>query len=149
MKLTAHFSLGELTHSATAAERRIDNTPGAAAAANLQRLAEVLEQARSILGGSAIVISSGFRSRLLNHAVGGSATSAHMDGRAADFTCPEFGTPAEVCRALVDAGLVADQIISERSGARTWVHLGIARAGEPPRRQAFSIHNGRVLLGLQ
>lgn len=148
MNLSPHFLLAEFTASNTAAARGIDNTPPPEALANLRRLAEVLEQARAVLGG-AIAISSGYRSPALNKAVGGSATSAHMDGRAADFTCPSFGEPVEVCRALVAAGIVVDQIISERSGARTWVHLGIARAGVAPRRQAFSIHNGRTLGGLQ
>jgi putative chitinase len=42
-----------------------------------------------------------------------------MDGYAADFVCPDFGTPLEVARAIARSGLTFDQVIQE--GA--WVHL--------------------------
>ena len=45
--------------------------------------------------------------------------SAHIDGYAADFVCPSFGTPADIARAIVASGLVFDQCIQEG----TWVHI--------------------------
>jgi len=121
MMLSKHFHLSEFTTSQTAARRRIDNTPSRAITGNLERTAAVLEQVRTLLGGKPILISSGYRSPALNRAIGGSRTSAHMRGEAGDFTCPGFGTPLEICRALARSDIRFDQLIEEG----TWVHLGI------------------------
>ena len=51
-------------------------------------------------GNKPVLISSGYRSPKLNKAIGGSSTSAHMSGLAADFSCPGFGTPLAICKEL-------------------------------------------------
>lgn len=122
MKLSPHFSLDEFTTSQEAVRRGIRNEPGEDGLKNLRKLADTLEQVRALLGHP-IVISSGFRCRELNKAIGGSKTSAHMTGRAADFTCPGFGTPFEVAQAIAASGIVFDQLIHEYG---RWVHIGIA-----------------------
>ena len=127
--LSPHFSLVELTASQTAERAGIKNIPGGAALENLRRLALVLEDVRTCLGDSAMLVSSGYRSPTVNNLVGGALTSAHKDGRAADFVAPRFGGPRQICQRIVDAGIVFDQLIYEG----TWVHLGIAKVGEPPR----------------
>lgn len=134
--LSAHFFLSEFTHSQTAVRRGLRNDPLTAQLDNLRRLAAVLEGVRTALGNVSILISSGFRSSALNNAVGGSVKppSAHMDGRAADFTAPAFGAPRDICQRLVDAGLVFDQLIHE--GA--WVHLAISGANTAPRNQLLT-----------
>lgn len=117
--LSPHFRLSELTLSQAAVRHSVGNTPNPEQLANLRRTAAMLEQVRTLLGNKPIVISSGFRSAAVNSLVGGSLKSAHLSGLAADFTCPGFGTPLQVCRAIVASGLAFDQCIYEG----TWVHL--------------------------
>lgn len=123
MNLSAHFSLQELTASQTAVRRGIDNTPTAEALQNLQELANGLERVRAVLK-CPILISSGYRSPKLNAAVGGSKTSQHCKGEAADFIAPGFGSPMEVCKAIVENQdtIHFDQLIHEG----TWVHLSFS-----------------------
>lgn len=79
------FQLLEFTRSITAAIHGYDNTPPSDAIHNLEWLcARFLDPLREAIG-SPIIISSGYRCRDLNTAVGGSATSYHLLGLAADF----------------------------------------------------------------
>ncbi|RQT09820.1 D-Ala-D-Ala carboxypeptidase family metallohydrolase [Burkholderia contaminans] len=135
MQLTDHFSLAELIASTEARKRDIDNTPSAETVDNLRRLAQTLEQARVLLGGKPILVSSGYRCPALNRAVGGVSDSAHLHGLAADFVCPAFGSPLEVVRKLAASNLPFDQVIHE--GGR-WVHIGLAADGKKPRRQVLT-----------
>lgn len=134
--LSPHFTLAELLQSETAARRRIDNSPSQAIVDNLTFLAGRLEVIRELLGNLPIIITSGYRCSALNVAVGGSKTSAHMSGLAADFICPAYGSPLDICRRLAErAGQLAfDQVIQEGS----WVHVGFAQAGREPRRQVLT-----------
>ena len=85
MYLSKHFTLDELTKSATATRKGIDNTPNEQALKNLQDLVvNVLEPLR-VHYGRPIIITSGFRCEKLNKAVGGSPTSQHVLGQAADI----------------------------------------------------------------
>lgn len=145
MKLSNNFTLEELTVSQTAARRGISNAPPPDAIEELARLAAVLEQVRFMLGGKPIIVSSGYRSPELNAAVGGSATSAHMSGRAVDFTCPAFGDPWAIVNGLRDTRLPYDQLIYEFD---SWVHLGIAPEGTAPRRQVLTIDSAGTHAGL-
>ena len=133
--LTPHFTLEEFTDSQTAARRGIANTPSAHEHKNLVRTAEVMELVRTILGGHPILVSSGYRNQWLNSAVGGSKHSAHLHGLATDFTCPGFGGPLDICKALEPhmRTLGIDQLIHEFA---TWVHLGLR---DPPRHQTLTI----------
>ena len=80
------FSLKELTHSLTAQAHSIPNVPTAEAEKNLVRLAtEVLDPLREAWQ-SPIYITSGYRSPELNRKVGGTKTSYHLRGMAADIT---------------------------------------------------------------
>ena len=146
MNLTKHFTLLEFTASDAARRLRIDNTPGTTALPALQRLAELMEQVRDVLGGVPVLISSGYRSAALNAAVGGSATSAHLLGLAADFTAPAFGSPRAICQELIVAGLVWDQLILERPSAAEpdgrWVHIGLPQLGKPRRQILTAINRG-------
>ena len=136
--MTPHFTLEELTRTDTG----IPNAPNADQLANLERLAATLERVRSILGGSALIVSSAFRSSVVNRAVGGSATSAHLQGLAADFTCPSFGPPLRVCLAIEESGIEFDQLIHEYG---RWVHLGI---GPKERGQVLTIDSKGTRSGL-
>ncbi|MFO6418999.1 D-Ala-D-Ala carboxypeptidase family metallohydrolase [Hylemonella sp. W303a] len=120
LQLSQHFRLSEFTVSQAATRAGLRNSPSNSQLGNLRRLAEVLEQVRQLLG-KPVFISSGYRSPVVNAIVGGSATSAHMQGLAADFTCPGFGSPLTICRFLANSALAFNQLIYEG----TWVHLGI------------------------
>ena len=69
-----------------------------------------------------IFVSSGYRSPDLNSLIGGSKTSAHMQGNAADFRVSGM-TPFDTCNLIVEMGLPFDQVIQEFG---KWVHLGVA-----------------------
>lgn len=144
-RLTPHFTLEELCFSQEAVRQGIDNTPSAAVIANLTRLAGMLEKVREVLK-KPILISSGYRSLELNARVGGSSTSAHMDGRAADFICPAFGTPYVVARKIASARLGFDQMIHEYG---RWVHIAVPKPQVKAQRQLLSIFEaGHYLPGL-
>ncbi|MDP2026461.1 D-Ala-D-Ala carboxypeptidase family metallohydrolase [Sulfuriferula sp.] len=139
MQLTPNFSLEELVKSDTALRRGIDNTPDGIVSGNLREYtAPGLEQVRALLG-HAVRISSGYRCPQLNRVIGGSATSAHVHGLAADFTAPEYGTPSQIARAIAASDIQFDQLIMEG----TWIHIGFAPV---PRRQLLTAHflAGRV-----
>ena len=135
MMLTPHFSLAELTFSATAQRRQIDNSPPPSVLRNLNQLAVGLEDVRAALDGLPIRINSGYRCPALNRIVGGARLSAHLDGWAADFVCPDFGSPLEIVRALAKSDITFDKLIQEV----TWVHISFAPEG---RRQLLTAHFG-------
>ncbi len=113
MKISEHFTLEELSFSETAARLGLDNTPGLMVMKNLGLVATVMEGIRTLLGSRAITVHSGYRSPQVNKAVGGTANSAHCVGLACDFVCPEFGTPYEVARTVLESGIDYDQLILE------------------------------------
>jgi zinc D-Ala-D-Ala carboxypeptidase len=137
--LSAHFTLEELTFSQTAARQGIDNIPSPAIIENLKRIAATMEEVRSLMGGKAIHVNSGYRGPALNTYIGGSKTSAHMKGLAVDFIAPGFGSVLEIARAIAASGIVFDQLIYEYG---TWVHIGLAAQGAIPRQQTLSIFKG-------
>lgn len=67
-------------------------------------------------------ISSGYRPLELNTRIGGSKTSAHVEGNAADFTVTKM-TPYDTAKLIVAMELPFDQVIHEFG---RWVHLGVA-----------------------
>lgn len=88
MKLSKHFTLSEFTKSQTAQRKGIANTPNSGEIEAMRLLCEkVLEPVREHFG-KPVVLSSGFRSAKLNSAIGGSKTSQHRKGEAADFEIP-------------------------------------------------------------
>ena len=85
MKLSDNFSLKEMTKSQTATRKDIDNEPGEEEIENLKQLCErVLQPVREHFG-KAVRVNSGYRSPELNSAIGGSKTSDHCKGMAADI----------------------------------------------------------------
>ena len=131
--MTPHFTLDELTHTD---HRELDNTPNESEIANIQRLAEFLEQVKKVLGGKPIMVNSAFRSKAVNDAVGSKDTSQHRIGCAADIRVPSM-TPDQVVRAIIDSGIGYDQIIREFD---RWTHVSIPNTPEAkPRKQALII----------
>ena len=120
MNLSKHFTLSEMTVSQTASRRCIDNTPGDSEIVNLKQLCEnVLEPIRTHFDRP-VIVTSGFRSVALNKRIGGSATSQHCKGEAADFTVPGVSN-FELCK-WMERNLNYDQLIYEY-GESGWVHV--------------------------
>ena len=88
MQLTKNFSLAEMIKSETALRNGLDNTPGEVEIENLKRLCEYVLQPLRELYGRGIKVNSGFRHPDVNAAVGGSRTSDHCKGMAADIEIP-------------------------------------------------------------
>lgn len=133
--LSRNFYLDEFTRSQTAARHGIDMTvaSGSEVYRNLKLLAELaLQPARDALGP--IFISSGYRPVALNRAIGGSSTSAHVHGLAADIAVSGH-SPLEVARWFERSGIAFDQVIHEFG---RWVHVGIVPEGQVPRQQLLT-----------
>ena len=84
MKLSANFSLSELTKSETGTRNGISNTPSPLVIEKLQALTDnILQPLRDKFGP--VIVTSGYRSPEINKAIGGSTASHHCFGYAADF----------------------------------------------------------------
>ena len=117
--LSPNFKLSEMVATPTGKSRGLANDPTPEIEANLARLCnEALEPIRALVGP--LNINSGYRSNAVNKAVGGSVTSAHSFGLAADLR-PSSGTWKELMDKTIASGLELDQIIYEH----TWVHVGL------------------------
>jgi hypothetical protein len=100
-KLSPNFSLAEMIKSETALRHDLDNTPGEAEVANLRKLAEnVLQPVRNHYG-KGVKVNSGYRAPDVNAAVGGSRTSDHCKGQAADIEIPGVAN-ADLAQWVVD-----------------------------------------------
>jgi len=133
MNLSPHFTLEELTFTD---HREYDNTPNDEELANLVRLANFLEEVKTLLGGKPIMINSAFRSEEVNRAVGSKDTSQHRRGCAADLRVPDM-TPDEVVQAIKASDLKYDQLIREFD---RWTHVSIPNVdGAEPRNMALII----------
>ncbi len=122
-KLTDNFTLAEMVRSQQASRRGIPNNPGSREVVALRILCEnVLQPVREHFGRP-VNVSSGFRSPRLNRAIGGSGTSQHCLGEAADFTVSGVSN-LEVCR-WMERRLNYDQLIYE-FGEPGWVHCSFS-----------------------
>jgi len=125
MNLTANFSLHEMTKSETALRMGLDNTPGEAEIENLRLLCEKVLQPIRDHYGKGVKVNSAYRSPESNSAVGGSKTSDHCKGMAADIEIPGVAN-ADLAQWIMD-NLEYTQLILEfytpgvpDSG---WVHV--------------------------
>ena len=123
IRLSKNFALSEMVKSATAERLNVDNSPSDIHLVNLTHLViHILQPVRDEFG--VITINSGYRSPALNAKVGGSKTSQHCNGQAADFE--SFSTPNPDLAKWIAKNLDFDQLILEfydgvnpNSG---WVH---------------------------
>ena len=118
-QLSEHFTLAEMTRSTTALRKGIPNAPSVDNVRALTLLCDkVLEPVRAHFG-KPVIVTSGYRSPRVNMAVGGSGSSQHCFGEAADFTVQGVGN-LEVAQ-WIQANLNYDQLIRE-FGDDGWVH---------------------------
>lgn len=145
-----HFTIAEMCKSATAKRLGIDNTPSAEVKRNITLLVDKILDPLRDAWGAPIIVSSGYRSPKLNKAVGGSKTSQHMQGQAADIHTVS-DKPADNRRLLdllVKLGLPFDQLINEypdKNGNPNWIHVSYS---SQHRRKKMSCVGGKYVLGL-
>jgi len=125
MNLTKNFTLAEMTKSETALRYDMDNTPGEKEIGNLKVLCEKVLQPVRDHYGKGVKVNSGFRHPEVNAKVGGSKTSDHCRGQAADIEIP--GVPNAELAEWIKDNLEYRQLILEfytpgvpDSG---WVHV--------------------------
>jgi hypothetical protein len=88
MNLTKNFTLSELTKSETALRKGLNNEPTQEIISALQLLAVTVLQPIRDHYGKGVKVNSGYRSPEVNASVGGSKTSDHCKGQAADIEIP-------------------------------------------------------------
>lgn len=143
--ITEHFTLEELTASATARQKGIKNEPNAVQTVHLCRLAiDILEPFR-LVWGDAIDVTSGFRGFQLS---GSSSTSVHPDGYAADLQPRDKNRIREFKQAFRDwlhtAHIAYDQYIDETRNGSEWVHIGHFNKSGKQRRQDLITKDGKT-----
>ena len=149
MNLSTHFTLAELTASRTAARLGIDNTPPTELLPHLVLTAEMLERIRGVLGVP-VIVTNAYRCRQLNTAVGGVGNSDHVEGYAADFLAPNYGTPYQIASLLAPlvSVLGIGQLILESIRGRQWVHAS-TRTPEKLANRVITITDSGVCGGIQ
>lgn len=151
VKITKNFTLDELIYSKTAEEIGCESLPSYQEIANLCRLTNlVLQPVRRKLN-RVIKVNSGWRSVIVNDEIGGSKTSAHLDGAAADVRSPgKVGIIHNDKHYTVTSNFAIfyyclfnphiDQVIHEYGeyGNPAWVHIGITKSPlDQPRRHCM------------
>jgi len=147
MNLTANFTLAEMVKSDTALRHDMDNTPGETEIENLKRLCEQVLQPIREHFKTGVKVNSGFRHPEVNAKVGGSKTSDHCKGQAADIEIP--GIPnADLAKWIMD-NLTYTQLILEfytpgvpDSG---WVHVSYDPANLKKQNLTATKQNGKTV----
>lgn len=127
-----YFSVGELCRSNTADLHKINNTPNTYQKMNLNKLIDNVLDPIRFRWGAPIYVNSGFRSGKLNELIGGSKTSFHMKGLAADITT---GNPKDnrklfdlIVKMVQSGEIEIDQLINEKPTGKeenpSWIHIG-------------------------
>ena len=120
-----HFTIQELSASATAERLAIDNTPPRAAQRMLTILVEQLLDPIRRRYGAPIIVTSGYRCPALNTAVGGVANSHHIVGCAADITTGSIENNKMLFALIIDMqathAIRFTQLIAEKD--YRWLHI--------------------------
>ena len=134
MKLSEHLDLAEVTRSETAKRKGISNEPTPEHLENFKKLAQnIFEPIRKHFGVPRH-ISSGYRSKALNTAIGGSLTSQHCSGEAIDIDMDgsSNGVTNKMVFEFIKTNLNFDQLIWEfgTKDKPDWVHVSFETSGK-------------------
>ena len=148
MILTENFTFEELIASSTAMQRGIDNMPGTEASITLRQLAERILQPLRNRWQYPIRVTSGYRCPKLNNAIGGSKSSQHLKGEAADITAIPHDTIGALhynkielpsirelnrrlfnlaCAMIREGEISVGQLIDEKNFS--WIHISLPCKG--------------------
>lgn len=116
-----YFTIKELSKSSTALSKNIDNSPSPDIVKNLTLLVDnILDPLREKYG-KPIMVNGAYRCSELNKAVGGSKTSQHMTGQAADITVGSPDNNKKLFNLMIEMNLPFDQLIDEKNFR--WIHV--------------------------
>lgn len=115
-----YFTIKELTESATATIKELDNTPTEQVEKNLTILVEKILDPLREMYGKPIIVNSGYRSPEVNVAVNGSKTSQHVLGEAVDITAGSKEENKKLFELIRD-NFEFDQLINENN--YSWIHV--------------------------
>lgn len=148
LQFAPNFPLSELVASNRARELGIDNTPPPELLPRLAATSHMLQRIRGELG-VAMKVTSGYRCKPLNRAVGGFSTSDHLVGDSADFVAPAFGTPTQIAQRLAPlvSVLGIGQLILEGVKGKQWVHVS-TRAPDKPINRIITITDAGTVPGV-
>ena len=118
-----HFTMNEMTRSATAKRKGINNNPSPQVAQSITALVEKILDPLREAWGQPIIVSSGYRCPKLNKLVGGAPSSQHLLGEAADIHTvsdkPEDNR--RLFQLIQRLNLPYDQLIDEYG--YNWIHV--------------------------
>lgn len=137
MKLSENFTLEEMCATSVGAE----NEPALYHIENLKRLViDLLQPARNLYG-KPIKVNSGFRSQAVNKKVGGSPSSQHCKGEAADLSCSDNALLFKI----IHDKFIFDQLIWEcgDDNQPAWVHVSYKSQGN--REEVLRMINGKYI----
>ena len=127
-----YFTISEMCVSGSHHKLAVVPEKGTTIYNNLLYIIERLDKIREEWGGP-IIVTSGYRSQALNKAVGGSKTSAHCVGLAADIQ-PTSGNIMDLAALIATMEMEFDQLILEKTTVKNgeivscqWLHLGFSR----------------------
>lgn len=128
-----NFSIEELTYSPTAIKNHIDNTPNDEIRQNLEKLIYTILQPIRDEFKRPIKVNSGYRCKELNTLVGGSKTSQHVKGEAADITSSDNRKLWNLIVSMIkDSKIIVGQLINEKN--LSWIHISLGQ-----KNQIFSV----------
>ena len=151
LRLTPHFTVAEFERSATATRLGIDNTVPSQFIPRLEQLCKVCLEPLREFAQQPIIISSGFRSPVLNLKVGGAYASQHTLGEAADIQLPKTTytgwddnlahTDMDIAKKWfnwLESHVDYDQLILETSNGRDyWIHISCKKNRSKNRHQVI------------
>ena len=129
-----YFTIKELCKSSTATQKGIDNTPNSEIVSNLEQLVDKILDPLREKYGKPVRVNSGYRCEKLNKAVGGSNTSQHKYGLAADITAGSRLENKKLFALIQQLNLPFDQLIDEKN--YSWIHVSISKN---PRKQVLHL----------
>lgn len=129
-----YFTIKELCKSSTAIQKGINNTPNSEIVNNLKQLVDCILDPLRERYGKPITVNSGYRCSALNKAVGGSKTSQHVKGLAADITAGSSKENKILFQLAQELNLPFDQLIDEKNFS--WVHISFS---SKPRKQILHL----------
>lgn len=138
IKISKNFYLDEFTASETATRmaRELQLNANMIEAHNVVRLVRDILQPVRDHTGLPYIVTSGYRPEWLNTAIGGSTSSQHMAGEAADGKVIGMST-LDLCKLIVDMNLPFNQVINEFD---RWVHVSVAPLLQTPKREVLTAY---------
>lgn len=137
-RITKNFKLSEFIESETAKKNNIDNTPTDEIIENIKLLVTTILQPLRNKISFPFHVNSGYRCKELNKLVGGSNTSAHLKGLAADITLGSKQLNRILWEEIERGNFNFDQVINEYNF--TWLHIGIKKNNKGNRKAMFKLH---------